>query len=770
LLALLAMSAGRPPRLSGRTHSALRTPHSALSVSYARLPLSFEANEGQTDGQVKFVSRGSGYTLFLTATETVLQLRNADNARNPHSALRTPQWRNPQSEIPNPKLVGLQPTAHSPQPAVLRLRLLGANPNSEVRGLEELPGKSNYSIGSDPSKWRTNIPNYAEVEYRDVYPGINLVHYGNQRQLEYDFVVSPGADPRQIKFEVEGAERTEIDETGDLVMHVPGGGASLSPATGLTGANGQAQTVVTLGTTPGAVGITASVTGVSPAVFTLTAVPGPPASLSIVLGDNQAAVAGTTLPTPLIVKLTDVHGNGVSGATVNFEVTWGGGSLSAATATTGANGQAQVIWTLGSVPGSNSARAWMGTLGPVVFQATGLSGGVPVGSITVENATGSPGGTARIAVTLNLNSGSSVDSLSFGIGVTPNGAAPELTDPLSFVADTGMGTPSLIDPWGTGPISVSWLSLPAALSGTVRLGEVVVSIPALATEGQTYRVRVTGASVTLGSIAMAVLAGANRTLTVVGHSYLVGDAFPLGSDLNGDGDKDDASEFGDGSLEMLDLVYALRAVTSVPGYRPPACSDRFDAIDSHPADTPTVRGGNATLNTVDLIYTLRRVTNVDPSRPRRDSRNLPCTAGAGPELVAQAMPSGEPAARLELGLPQAAEGGAVRVPVYLEAARALELAGLSFSIGMTGLQPETWNLEPGTAPPPTLVDPDVPGVLSIAWLEGLQVAAGQRLLLGYVAAPGLEPGTDGLRFVGISANAPDGSDVPVGPPALREQM
>jgi len=412
----------------------------------------------------------------------------------------------------------------------------------------------------------------------------------------------------------------------------------------------------------------------------------------------------------------------------------------------------------------------MGTLGPVVFQATGLSGGVPVGSITVENATGSPGGTARIAVTLNLNSGSSVDSLSFGIGVTPNGAAPELTDPLSFVADTGMGTPSLIDPWGTGPISVSWLSLPAALSGTVRLGEVVVSIPALATEGQTYRVRVTGASVTLGSIAMAVLAGANRTLTVVGHSYLVGDAFPLGSDLNGDGDKDDASEFGDGSLEMLDLVYALRAVTSVPGYRPPACSDRFDAIDSHPADTPTVRGGNATLNTVDLIYTLRRVTNVDPSRPRRDSRNLPCTAGAGPELVAQAMPSGEPAARLELGLPQAAEGGAVRVPVYLEAARALELAGLSFSIGMTGLQPETWNLEPGTAPPPTLVDPDVPGVLSIAWLEGLQVAAGQRLLLGYVAAPGLEPGTDGLRFVGISANAPDGSDVPVGPPALREQM
>jgi hypothetical protein len=270
---------------------------------------------------------------------------------------------------------------------------------------------------------------------------------------------------------------------------------------------------------------------------------------------------------------------------------------------------------------------------------------------------------------------------------------------------------------------------------------------------------------------MAVLAGANRTLTVVGHSYLVGDAFPLGSDLNGDSDKDDVGEFGDNSLQILDLIYALRAVTSVPGYRPPACSDRFDAIDSHPADTPTVRGGNATLNTVDLIYTLRRVTNVDTSRPRRYTRSIqPCTAGAGPQLVAQAVPSGEPAARLELGLPQAADGGAVRIPVYLEADRALELAGLSFSIGMPGLQPGTWNLQPGTAPPPTLIDPEVPGVLSIAWLEGLQVAAGQRLLLGYVVAPGLAPGTDGLQFVGISANAPDGSEVRVSPPAPREQM
>jgi hypothetical protein len=357
-----------------------------------------------------------------------------------------------------------------------------------------------------------------------------------------------------------------------------------------------------------------------------------------------------------------------------------------------------------------------------------------VGSITVENATGSPGGTARIAVTLNLNSGSSVDSLSFGIGVTPNGAAPALTDPLSFVAGTGMGAPSLIDPWGTGPISVSWLSLPAALSGTVRLGEVVVSIPALATEGQTYRVRVTGASASLGSIGMAVLAGANMTLTVLGRSYLVGDAFPLGSDLNGDSDKDDAGEFGDDQLQILDLIYALRAVTSVPGYRPPACSDRFDAIDSHPADTPTVRGGNATLNTVDLIYTLRRVTNVDTSRPRRYTRGLACPAGAGPELVAQAFQPvlpGEPAGRLQFGSPQAAEGGAVRIPVYLEAARDLELAGLSVAFSGFG-DGQTARFVAGEAGTPSLVDTGVPGVLAIAWLDGITIPRGSRLLLGWV--------------------------------------
>src|SRR5437016_11123222 len=72
------------------------------------------------------------------------------------------------------------------------MRLVGANPAPEVAGVGELPGKSNYFLGNDPTKWRTNVSTYAKVEYREVYPGVNLVYYGNQRQLEHDFVVSPG--------------------------------------------------------------------------------------------------------------------------------------------------------------------------------------------------------------------------------------------------------------------------------------------------------------------------------------------------------------------------------------------------------------------------------------------------------------------------------------------------------------------------------------------------------------------------------------------------
>ena len=160
--------------------------------AYGKLPLSFEANEGQTDGRVKFISRGVGYTLFLTSDEAVLSLRPAGQDK---------------------KAV----------PDVLRMKLKGANSSPAISSLEELPGRSNYFKGSDPAKWRSNVRHYARAHYSQVYPGIDLVYYGNQRQLEYDFIVAPGADPGVIALTFGGAQKIEVDGGGDLVLHTPGG-------------------------------------------------------------------------------------------------------------------------------------------------------------------------------------------------------------------------------------------------------------------------------------------------------------------------------------------------------------------------------------------------------------------------------------------------------------------------------------------------------------------------------------------------------------------
>ena len=106
----------------------------------------------------------------------------------------------------------------SKQFTILEMRMVDANPSAKIIGLEELPGKSNYFIGNDPQKWHTDIPNYAKIQYSNVYPGIDLIYYGNQRQLEYDFVVSPGANPKNILLAFEGAERLSLDDEGNLII------------------------------------------------------------------------------------------------------------------------------------------------------------------------------------------------------------------------------------------------------------------------------------------------------------------------------------------------------------------------------------------------------------------------------------------------------------------------------------------------------------------------------------------------------------------------
>lgn len=156
-----------------------------IAENYGKLPLHFEPNLGQTDEQVKFTARGKGYSLFLTENEAVLALEQKSENRR----------------------------------AVVKMQVEGANDSPESIGLDETAGKSNYFIGNDPDQWQTNVPNYEKVKYSGVYEGVDLVYYGNNQKLEYDFVVAPNADPNQIKLKFNGVKDAKIDEkTGDLLF------------------------------------------------------------------------------------------------------------------------------------------------------------------------------------------------------------------------------------------------------------------------------------------------------------------------------------------------------------------------------------------------------------------------------------------------------------------------------------------------------------------------------------------------------------------------
>ena len=164
-----------------------------LIDAFERSPLRFEVNRGQTDAGVKFISQGHGYTLYLTSSEAIMSLRQPGDRRV--AAKYVP----------------------------LRLRLIGGNKSAFVRGLEPLHTTTNYFMGKDPAGWSVNVPNYARVEYSEVYPGVNQVFYGNQGELEYDFVVAPGGDPRGIRLAFDGAQGLRRDINGDLIVSLPAG-------------------------------------------------------------------------------------------------------------------------------------------------------------------------------------------------------------------------------------------------------------------------------------------------------------------------------------------------------------------------------------------------------------------------------------------------------------------------------------------------------------------------------------------------------------------
>jgi hypothetical protein len=196
--------------------------------NYGKLPLSFEANQGQTDAQVKFLAHGQGYVLFLTPTEAVLSLKKSqtrarDLSFTKFSPSTPPNAKFSPSTPPNTKFSPSPFMSSSSQPktigTVLRMQFIGANPAPQLLGEEALPGQVNYLIGNDPGRWLTRMPTYAKVTYEGLYPGVNLVYYGNQGQLEYDFVVAPGSDPSQVKLTFKGADKIEISPTGELILH-----------------------------------------------------------------------------------------------------------------------------------------------------------------------------------------------------------------------------------------------------------------------------------------------------------------------------------------------------------------------------------------------------------------------------------------------------------------------------------------------------------------------------------------------------------------------
>ena len=200
-----------PLAFASSTFAATAAGHPAQSqpvANYGKIPLSFEPNQGQSDPRVQFLSRGKGYSLYLTPGEVVLTLEKQGPAS---------------SSLPEGQLQAVPPKAESMD--TLRMKMVGANTGAAVSGADPLSGVVNYLIGNDSKKWHSGIPTFGKVNYAQVYPGVDLVFYGNQRQLEYDFVVAPGADASKIAWQIEGAAAA-VDKDGNLVLNAAHGPAS----------------------------------------------------------------------------------------------------------------------------------------------------------------------------------------------------------------------------------------------------------------------------------------------------------------------------------------------------------------------------------------------------------------------------------------------------------------------------------------------------------------------------------------------------------------
>ena len=198
----IGVGIGGPPACAEPGERSRPLPANRAAAKLLEVPLSFEPNEGQADRAVEFLSRGSGYAVFLTPGKVVLNL-----------------------EVLNLEVLNLERQGRAASVDTVRMSLVGANPNAQAVGGAPQAGVVSYLIGNDPKKWRAGIPTYGNVRFPRIYPGVDLVFHGNQRQLEYDFEVAPGADPSRIAWSIDGA-RARIDARGSLILQASHGAAT----------------------------------------------------------------------------------------------------------------------------------------------------------------------------------------------------------------------------------------------------------------------------------------------------------------------------------------------------------------------------------------------------------------------------------------------------------------------------------------------------------------------------------------------------------------
>jgi hypothetical protein len=181
-----------------------------ISNAYGQIPLYFVQNDGQIDDKVALYEKGIGHTTFFTKDGVYLSLTSPQN---------TPP-------IKGEGVKNTPPQHRTPSPLVMeriKLTFLNANKTPDIVAVDPQEGKVNYLIGKDPKQWKTNVPTYKSVLYKEVYPGIDIKFYGNNRQMEYDVVVKPGADPSQVRFSYEGIQGLNIAENGDLEIELKDG-------------------------------------------------------------------------------------------------------------------------------------------------------------------------------------------------------------------------------------------------------------------------------------------------------------------------------------------------------------------------------------------------------------------------------------------------------------------------------------------------------------------------------------------------------------------